>query len=124
MKWYFGSKLGISNALGEGMACGLKSMTNRAIKRGDTSLSQTIRSGFYGPWNRGETQALLRKGLDDNLVEQGEYARNQVAGGSNLIDYRTDPGMRNEVHGDRVAKFGGEYFADMNGDPQWANQQR
>lgn len=39
----------------------LESMTNRAIQRGDKSLSQTIRSGFYGPWNRGETQALLRK---------------------------------------------------------------
>lgn len=109
---------------GVGRQAVLEAMVNRAVQRGYTSLDQAIHDGFYGPVNRGEVEAYLNRGVTATDIAAANQAIEAVRGGSNLIDYRTDQGMRREVTGARVANFGGEWFGDMAGSQRWANEQR
>jgi|GEM_PF-2285181 len=101
----------------------LESMVNRAIMNGDTSLYQTINSGFYGPVNTGAVSDLRAEGLNQGIIDQGNAAIEAVANGSNTCNMCTDQGMINEVSPNGRMQIGGEYFGYMNGSQSWSNQQ-
>ena len=87
----------------------LESMMNRAHMRGRKSLWDEIKSGFYGPVNRG-TVRPRSSGYDD--------AFERVYAGSNDISLMTDQGMRGEHKpaeriGRRPIPVRGEYYSEM-----------
>lgn len=108
---------------GPGSQAVLESMVNRCVQMNCSSLSQPIYNGFYGPVNRGEVASYLARGVSQSDLAVADAAIQAVRGGSNLIEFRTDQGMQNEVRGARVANIGGEWFADMNGNASWAARQ-
>gem|GEM_PF-4160682 len=101
----------------------LESMVNRSVQRGYTSLNQAINDGFYGPVNSGAVNSLLKSGLNQGIIGEGNQAIAAVAGGSNICNFCTDQGQSWEISGP-AQNIGGEYFGNMAGDPKWANQQR
>ena len=108
----------------------IESMVNRSKMNGYRSLRQAITSGFYGPVNRGG----LRGALSEKDARDGEVALKRVAGGSNMIGYRTDQGMLTDPGARRYmrepdksghAVIGGENFFYMGQKGRaWARQQQ
>lgn len=89
----------------------LESLMNRADMRGRASLWDEVRSGFYGPVNRGTVRPR-----PDSKFFQDAFGR--VRSGSNDINLLTDQGMRGEHR--PAAKLGiqptyvrGEYYSPM-----------
>lgn len=66
----------------------MEALLNRSIMTGNSVKSELF-SGFYGPINRGG----LRKPLPGAARKTSESAFDNAAGGSNIIDGRTDQGM-------------------------------
>ncbi|MFZ2886209.1 MAG: hypothetical protein WA021_00130 [Minisyncoccia bacterium] len=114
----------IANELGGGGAGSqavLESLLNRAAMR-NTSIRTQIFNGFYGPVNRALASGrAMTPTPNDRAVADRMIAL--VRAGSNICNYCTDQGMRNEIVGP-AEYIGGEWFGHMSGNPRWANQQR
>jgi hypothetical protein len=113
-------ELAIKGLLAEGGKRGfqanLEQMSNYANARGMTRASQALKSGFFGPINRGQAQRH-RVTPDERRV--AEAAISNVRAGSNIIGYRTDQGMRGDPNYAREQSphyrpthVGGSFFAD------------
>jgi hypothetical protein len=98
----------------------VESLFNRTQQR-RSRISKELTNGFYGPVNRGEVDARIKRGMEPWMYEKFDRALEAVKNGSDLIEGRTDQGMRNEIIGPR-AKYGSEYFGYMGGDPSWSMQ--
>lgn len=110
----------IKAALAEGGAKGLltnfEQMMNYGNARNFINTHQIIHSGFFGPVNRGEAQRHITTEQEAQLALQ---ALQQVRQGSNVLDYRTDQGMKgdpnylleqNPLY--RPIHINGNFFAD------------
>ena len=105
----------------QGATAVLESLFNRTLRKGST-LARELRSGFYGPINRGEVK--LGRGASPWAMGQFNAAFGNVSGGSNLIGGRDDQGMRHEIHGAGAMKVGGEWFGYMGASSrEWASRQ-
>jgi hypothetical protein len=105
----------------QGATAVLESLFNRTLRKGST-LARELRSGFYGPINRGE----VKLGRQASSWAFGQYsaALSNVASGSNLIGGRDDQGMRREIHGPGAINVGGEWFGYMGASSRdWASRQ-
>ena len=75
----------------------LENLVNRAVamKAQGTyhGVENMIKGGFYGPWNRGETQATMAKGLSDARSQQVKGMIDEVAAGRNAMRGMTDQGV-------------------------------
>jgi hypothetical protein len=89
----------------------LEALVNRSVVTGKHPRD-LIRGGFYGPVNRGEVDALLKRGLSASQLQEYDVASGAVGAGSNRIRGRTDQGMYNEIKGERL-KSEGEYYGMM-----------
>jgi hypothetical protein len=101
----------------EGQKDVLEAMVNRAVayKRAGKyqGMEQMIKGGFYGPYNRGETAAVMAKGLSDQRSEQVKSMIAEIST-RNALRGMTDQGMINEIKGQK-ANIGGEYYGFMEG---------
>jgi hypothetical protein len=92
----------------------LESLTNRLVaqKQAGTykGVESAIKSGFYGPYNRGETAAVMSKGLSDQRSQQVGGFIDELAKGRNALGGLTDQGMINEIHGAIKEQHGEDYF--------------
>lgn len=126
----------IKAALAEGGVRGLQTnfeqMMNYGNARGFTNTHEIVYSGFFGPVNRGEAQEHVITGEELGLAR---IALDKVRAGSNLLDYRTDQGMRGDPNYDREqqavfrpAHINGNFFADHPmfgvGAHSWAAKQK
>ena len=98
----------------------VESLFNRTQMR-KSKISRELTNGFYGPVNRKEVDAIVRRGVEPWMLEKFDKAMDAVRNGSDLIEGRTDQGMINEIIGPK-AKYGSEYFGYMGGDPTWSIQ--
>lgn len=98
----------------------LEAMVNRAVAYKAAGkykgMEQMIKGGFYGPYNRGETGAVMRRGLSDARSEQVKSMIEEMSS-RNVLHGMTDQGMINEIKGYKE-NIGGEYFGGMAGLPQ------
>lgn len=103
----------------EGQKDVMESLVNRAVayKRAgkDYSIESLIKGGFYGPWNRGETQATMAKGLSEARSQQVAgfieemKTRNALRG---MTDQGVNVGQREYHHGEGYSYshgFGQQY---------------
>jgi hypothetical protein len=126
----------IKAALAEGGTRGLltnfEQMCNYGNARSFTNTHEIVFSGFFGPINRGEAQNHHITGEELNLANE---ALDQVKAGSNILDYRTDQGMRGDPNYDREQQavfrpthINGNFFADHPmfgiGSKSWAAHQK
>jgi hypothetical protein len=81
-----------SGARGLAPVATMEALINRSIMTGNT-IGQELRSGFYGPINKGIAQ---RTGISAGDRAAYERVLNTVAAGSNLILGRTDQGSGND----------------------------
>jgi hypothetical protein len=102
----------------EGQKNVLEAMVNRAVayKRAGKfkSMEQMIKGGFYGPWNRGETRAVMGRGLSEARAQQVSGMVSEIGAGRNVLRGMTDQGMVNEIKGYKE-KIAGEYHGFMQG---------
>jgi hypothetical protein len=96
----------------------LESMVNRAVayKRAGKykGMENMIKGGFYGPYNRGQTNRVMARGLTDARSEQVKGFIEEIGAGRNVMRGMTDQGMINEIKGYKE-KIGGEYYGFMAG---------
>lgn len=97
-----------------------ESAMNRSLYKG-TSLMQMLHSGFYGPINRGQLPAFMRR-LQNNpaLMAKMNRAINAALGGSDTIHGATDQGMLSDPNGrwpGGRTMIGGQVFNDWGGGP-------
>ena len=76
---------------GEGRADVLEALVNRSVRTG-THPRNLIMNGFYGPWNRGAVQGMMRKGVPGYALKDFDYAMKRVGGGSDVLKGRDDQG--------------------------------
>jgi hypothetical protein len=92
----------------------LESLTNRLVaqKRAGNygGVEAAITGGFYGPYNRGQTSAVMAKGLSDARYQQVGQMLNEVAAGRNALGGLTDQGMVNEIKGAIKEQHGEDYY--------------
>lgn len=125
----------IRAALAEGGTRGLltnfEQMMNYGNARGFTNTHEIVYSGFFGPVNRGEAQQHV---ITEEEAKLADAALEQVKLGSNVLDYRTDQGMRGDPNYDREQQavfrpvhIAGNFFADHPmfgvGSRSWAARQ-
>lgn len=89
----------------------LESMMNRASMNNRASLWDEIKSGFYGPVNRGQVQPMPASPAYDQAFQR-------VRSGSNDIALNTDQGMQNEHKpaasvGIQPTLINGEWYSPM-----------
>jgi hypothetical protein len=72
-----------------------------------------IKGGFYGPYNRGETAAVMSKGLSDERSQQVAGMIQEMST-RNVMRGMTDQGMVNEIQGYKE-QINGEYYGFMSG---------
>jgi hypothetical protein len=81
----------------EGQKDVLENLVNRSVayKRAGKyqGIEQMIKGGFYGPWNRGETQATMAKGLSDARSQQVAGFIDEIKAGRNVMRGMTDQGV-------------------------------
>jgi len=81
------------------------------------TMEQLIKGGFYGPWNRGETAAVMSKGLSDARSAQVAGMIQDIAGTygapRNVLGGLTDQGMANEVHGAIKEHLGEDWYSQL-----------
>ena len=90
----------------EGSAFGqknvLEAMVNRAVEYKRLGqyhgMEAMIKGGFYGPYNRGETSAVMAKGLSDARSQQVAGIIQEMSS-RNVLRGMTDQGMVNEIKG-------------------------
>jgi hypothetical protein len=75
-------------------------------------MEQMIKGGFYGPWNRRETAAVMSKGISEARLKQVAEYTSELAAGRNVLGGLTDQGMINEIKGAKK-KFGEDYYGMM-----------
>jgi hypothetical protein len=113
----------------------MEALLNRSVMTGNT-IKQELFSGFYGPINRGG----LRNPLGAKARSTSEAAFEAAAGGSNIIEGRTDQGMAGDPNASgpgriRVpgttgifnywkGKRGGQYFSHADSQRFAEEQQR
>jgi hypothetical protein len=92
----------------------LEGLTNRLVaqKRAGTykGVEAAIKSGFYGPYNRGETQAVMQKGLSDVRSQQVGSMIDELGKGRNALGGLTDQGMINEIKGAIKEQHGEDFY--------------
>lgn len=126
----------IKAALAEGGERGLltnfEQMMNYGNARGFTNTHEIIHSGFFGPVNRGEAQNHV---ITHSELEAATEALGKVWAGSNILDYRTDQGMKGDPNYEkeqnplfRPIHINGNFFADHpmfgEGPHSWASKQK
>jgi hypothetical protein len=89
-----------------GRTATMEALLNRTTMTG-TSVEKELHSGFYGPINRG----ALRGGLSARDAAISEKAFTAAAGGSNLIEGRTDQGTYGDPNAAGPGRIG---FPGMN----------
>lgn len=102
----------------EGQKNVLEAMVNRAVayKRAGkfVSMEHMIKGGFYGPYNRGETRAVMGRGLSEARRQQVAGMVSEIGAGRNVLRGMTDQGMVNEIKGHKE-RIAGEYYGFMEG---------
>jgi NAD(P)H-dependent FMN reductase len=92
----------------------MEALVNRAVaaKRAGNykGIESMIKGGFYGPYNRGETQAVMSKGLTDSRSQQVLGALTEIQQGRNALGGLTDQGMINEIKGAIKEQHGEDYY--------------
>jgi SLT domain-containing protein len=92
----------------------LEALVNRAVAakaRGQyKGIESMIKGGFYGPYNRGETAAVMAKGLSESRGQQVAGFINELGAGRNVLGGLTDQGMINEIKGAIKEKVGEDYY--------------
>ncbi len=92
----------------------LESLTNRLVaqKQAGTykGVEAAIKGGFYGPYKRGETAAVMSKGLSDERYQQVGGMIEEIAKGRNALGGLTDQGMINEIHGAIKEQHGEDFY--------------
>jgi hypothetical protein len=71
-----------------------------------------ITGGFYGPYNRGETQRVMEAGISAARLQQTQDIISDIAAGRSALGGRTDQGMINEIQGAKK-KIGEDYYGFM-----------
>ena len=120
LKKFFAAAIAKEAGTPTGVQAVTEALFNRAQQRGK-GIQHELTHGFYGPVNRGEVQRMVDQGVPDWAMKQAEVALEKVAGGSNLIEGRTDQGMINEIKGPKK-QFGGEWFGYMPGTQGWSEE--
>lgn len=125
----------IKAALAEGGTRGLltnfEQMMNYGNARNFTNTHEIIHSGFFGPVNRGEAQ---HHAITEEELALANDALDKVRAGSNILDYRTDQGMKGDPNYEkeqnplyRPIHLNGNFFADHPmfgaGSHSWASHQ-
>jgi hypothetical protein len=91
-----------------------EALVNRAVaakKAGNyKGIEAMIKGGFYGPWNRGETRAMMGKGLTDSRSQQVLGALTDIQQGRNALGGLTDQGMIGEIKGAIKERHGEDYY--------------
>jgi len=102
----------------------LESLMNRVMymraNGKQMSLLDMIKSGFYGPYDRGEyPQFIARIRGSQALVDQMDAAINAVMAGSDTIAGFTDQGLPTDPNGQHQPQIhiGGNVFNDWGGGP-------
>jgi hypothetical protein len=97
----------------------LESLVNRGVnaKAAGTykGVEDMIKSGFYGPYNRGETAAVMAKGLSDARSQQVAGMIQEIGAGRNALGGLSDQGMINEIHGAIKEQHGEDYYGLLKG---------
>jgi hypothetical protein len=92
----------------------LEALVNRGVAEQQAGtykgVESMIKGGFYGPWKRGETSAVMSKGLSDARSLQVKEMIDQVSAGRNALGGLTDQGMINEIHGAIKEQHGEDYY--------------
>jgi hypothetical protein len=92
----------------------LESLVNRSVNEQTAGtykgIESMIKGGFYGPYKRGETQAVMAKGLSDARSLQVKEMIDQIGAGRNALGGLTDQGMINEIHGAIKEQHGEDYY--------------
>jgi len=93
----------------------LESLTNRLTAQKQAGTYKGVEdyiknSGFYGPYKRGETAAVMAKGLSDTRSQQVAGYIDEIAKGRNALGGLTDQGMINEIHGAIKEQHGEDYY--------------
>jgi len=95
----------------------LEALINRAASHklagSYKSMYKEISGGFYGPWNRGETQSVMARGISPERMKQVNDLLDTVASGASVTAGMTDQGMRNEIKGYKE-QIGEDWFGYMN----------
>jgi carbon monoxide dehydrogenase subunit G len=95
----------------------LEALVNRGVAQQRAGnykgVEALIKGGFYGPYNRGETAAVMSKGLSDARSEQVGEMINQMGAGRNALGGLTDQGMVNEIKGNIKERHGEDYFGKL-----------
>jgi hypothetical protein len=95
----------------------LEALVNRGVaqQRAGTykGVEHMIKGGFYGPYNRGETNAVMARGLSDARSEQVGEMIKQMGAGRNALGGLTDQGMVNEIKGNIKEQHGEDYFGKL-----------
>lgn len=102
----------------------LESMFNRIMycraNGKSMSIMDMIKSGFYGPYNRGEYPSfILQVRQSQAIVNQMDAAVNAVMAGSDTITGYTDQGLPTDPNGSHQPQIhiGGNIFNDWGGGP-------
>lgn len=94
----------------------LEALVNRAAAYAAAghpkSIQELITGGFYGPWNRGETQRKMAAGITPERMAQVAAIIDSIAAGQNRLRGMTDQGMKNEIKGYKE-KVGEDYYGFM-----------
>lgn len=129
-------KLFIQAALAEGgdrnLLANFEQMMNYGNARAFITTYEILHSGFFGPVNRGEAQQHVITAHELDLANQ---ALEEVKAGSNILDYRTDQGMKGDPNYAkeqnpiwRPTTINGNFFADHpmfgEGNNSWAARQK
>jgi hypothetical protein len=92
----------------------LEALVNRAVaeKQAGTykGIESMIKGGFYGPYNRGETAAVMAKGLSDVRSQQVGGMISEIGAGRNALGGLTDQGMINEIKGAIKEQHGEDFY--------------
>ena len=102
----------------EGQKDVLESLLNRAAahKLAGTykSMYAELTSGFYGPVNRGQVAADVRRGISPERIKQTQDMLASVGAGRDVLRGLTDQGMRSEIKGP-ATESRGEFYGMMPG---------